>query len=141
MTGLEQFRLTPEGAYECRAALHRAQMASGSMRQITQVSCAVVRHRVVFEVTPDAFDGVELGCVGGQELKGDGTTLSLNVSVHEFRSMCLQAIPDDQKLLANRRLQRLQELDDLGRADRAAVQSEVKAPERHSSDHRELLDR
>ena len=36
MTGSAQFRLSPEGAHKCGAALHRARMASDSMRKITQ---------------------------------------------------------------------------------------------------------
>ena len=50
---------------------------------------------MVFEVTPRCIDRVELGRVGGQELKSNGTTLSLNVSAHGLGSVRLHAIPDE----------------------------------------------
>src|SRR5579862_898356 len=109
------------------------------MSQISQITCTEVGHRMVLQVSPDALDRIELGCVGRQVFKGDCATLCLNVLADEFGAMSLQAIPDDQQLLADRCLKGLQELDHLRRADRAAVESEVKAPERDPGDHRELL--
>lgn len=53
--------------------------------------------------------------------------------------MRLQAIPDDQKLLADQLLERLQELHDLRAADRTGEEPKVEAGEAHSGDHPELL--
>src|SRR6516162_925316 len=93
----------------------------------------------MFEVTPDVLNRIELRRVGGQELKSDSPALRLNVLTHELGTMCLQTIPDDQQLLADRGLKGLEELDHLRRADRAAIESEVEAPEGDPGDHRELL--
>src|SRR5215469_806823 len=139
MTGLEQLCLTPKGAHQCGASLHRAQVASCAVCEMAEISSAEVRHRVVFEISPDVFDRIELRRIGGQELKSDRTTLSLNMLTDKLGAMGLQTIPDDQQLLADRGLKGLQELDHLRRADRAATQSEVETPEGHCSDHRELL--
>ena len=72
MTLSEQLRLAPEGAHESGAALHGAQVSSGSQRQVLEVARAEVRHSMVFEISPDVFDRVELRRIGGQELKSDG---------------------------------------------------------------------
>jgi hypothetical protein len=75
------------------------------MSHIGKVAGAVVGHRVGLEITPDAFDGVELGCVGGQVLEQDGPALSLDVSTYKLGAMRLQAIPGDQELLTDGGLQ------------------------------------
>jgi len=53
--------------------------------------------------------------------------------------MRLQPIPNDQEFAADRRLQRLAQLDDLGVRDRARKEGEEETPEADAGDHRELL--
>src|ERR1700722_1484918 len=139
MTNLEQLCLLPESAYECRSALHGAQMAACTDGEITESLSTVVRHGVMFQIAPDAFDRVHLWCVGRQELQRDCSKLSFHVLAHADRAMCLQAVPDDQQFLADRCLQDFKELDDWGCANGPAVESKVEAPERHPRNHRQLL--
>ena len=54
-------------------------MAACTDGEITQSLSTVVRHGVVFQIAPDAFDRVHLWCVGGQELQRDCPTLSFHV--------------------------------------------------------------
>ena len=61
MTTSEQLCLLPEGAHECRSALHGAKITTGAAGKVTEVRGAVVRHGVMFEVTPDALDRIHLG--------------------------------------------------------------------------------
>src|SRR5665213_92082 len=65
------------------ASLHRAQMTACTLRQMAEVTSAEVRQGVLLEVSPDVLDRVEFGCIGGQELKDDGTTLRLHMLAHE----------------------------------------------------------
>ena len=116
MTGSEQLCLPPEGAHQRGAALHGTQVVSSAVRQVAKIASAEVRHGVMFEVSPDALHGIELRCIRRQELKSYGAALSLNMRAHEFGAMCLQTIPDDQQLLADRGLKGLEELDHLRRA-------------------------
>src|SRR2546426_171197 len=99
MTNLEQFCLLPERSDQRPSALHRAQMSAGAMLEIAEVTSTEVRHGVMLEVTPDVFDGVELGSVGRQILQGDATVESVEVLLNQPRAMRLQAIPHDQQLL------------------------------------------
>ena len=94
----EQLRLLPECRNECRSALHGAQVAAGPVNGVLEVRAAVVRHRVMLQISADAFDGVELWSVSGQGLEGDLTALGLHMRAHEFGAVRLQAIPDDQTL-------------------------------------------
>src|SRR5581483_12120164 len=109
------------------------------LTQIAQVSGAEVGHRVVFEIAPDVLDRIELRGVGGQILQRQRSVLLFDVVFHQARAVGLQAVPDDQHLATDGRLQRLQELNDLRTLDRAREETEVEAPEAHSGNHRELL--
>ena len=101
-----------------------------------QIAGAVVRHGVMFEISPDAFDGVHIRRVSGQVVDHDLTALGFHMCPHEFRAMRLQAIPYDQQPLADRGLQGFEELDDLRTLDRAGEHSEVEAPVAQARDHR-----
>src|ERR1019366_10372440 len=90
-------------------------------------------------MSPDVLHRVELWSVGGQVLKLDRTTLSLDIVAYQARSMRGETIPDDQELATDVRLQSFEELDNLRALDRSGEQSEVEAPEAHPSDHRQLL--
>ena len=66
-------------------------------------------------MTPDAFDGVHFRSVGRpQTLAHDAATLGFHMGAHVLRVVGLQTVPDDQQLLADRRLQGLEEFDDRG---------------------------
>jgi hypothetical protein len=86
-------------------------MSAGAMLEIAEVTSTEVRHGVMLEVTPDVFDGVELGSVGRQILQGDAAVESVEVLLNQPRAMRLQAIPHDQQLLADGPLQGLEELE------------------------------
>src|SRR5438270_12721070 len=139
MTNSEQFCLLPERSDQRPSALHRAQMSAGAMLEIAEVTSTEVRHGVMLEVTPDVFDGVELGSVGRQILQGDAAVESVEVLLNQPRAMRLQAIPHDQQLLADGPLQGLEELHHLQALDRSGNAAKVEPPEAHPGDHRELL--
>src|ERR1700722_4635556 len=141
MTISKQFRLLPEGRDQCAAALHRAQIAASTLAQIGEVAGTVVRHCVMFEVAPDVFDRVQFRRIGRQMLQGDATVEALDVFFDQPRAMRLQAVPDDQKLLADRGLQGLEELNDLRALDRTGEETKVETPIAHAGDDRELLPR
>src|ERR1700678_1144181 len=139
MTISKQFRLLPECRDQGATALHRAQIPTCALAQVAEVACAVVRHGVMLQVAPDVFDGVQFRRVGRQMLKSDAPVQALDVLFDQPRAMRLQAVPDDQQLLADRLLQRFEELNDLGALDRTGEESKVKAPVTHAGDDRELL--
>ena len=103
MTISEQLRLLPERRDQRAAALHRAQIAARTLAQIVEVTGAVVRHGVMFQIAPDVFDGVQLRRVCRQMLQGDAPVEAFDVFFDQPRAMRLQAVPDDQQLLADRR--------------------------------------
>jgi hypothetical protein len=109
------------------------------MGDVAQVAGAVVGHGVMFEVSPDAFDGIHVRRVSGQVVNHDLAMLSFDMCPHEFGAMRLQSVPDDQQLLADCGLQSFEELHDLRTLDRAVEQPEVKSPVAQASNHRELL--
>ena len=65
--------------------------------------------------------------------------LGLHTAAHELRAVGLQADPDDQQLLADRRLQGFEKFDDLEALDRAVEQAKVESPVADPGNHRELL--
>src|SRR6185437_1191689 len=139
MTTLEQLRLAPERCDEPATALHGAKVPAGACLEISEVTGAEVRHGMVFEISPDVFNRVELGSIGGQILQGDLSIQTFQVLLHESRTVRLKPIPDYEQLFADRRCECLQELHDLWTLDRAGEESKVEAPEAHSSNHRQLL--
>src|SRR6185437_5426269 len=141
MTLSKQFRLLSECRHQRAAPLHRAQIAAGTLAQVGQVAGTVVRHGVMFEVAPDVFDGIQFRRVRRQMFQGDAPVEALEVFFDQPRAMRLQAVPDDQQLLADRCLQGLEELDDLGAFDRTGEEAKVESPIAHAGDDRELLPR
>src|SRR5271154_3086355 len=83
------------------------------MSYIAEIASTVVGHGVMFEISPNALDRVHVGCVRRQVVDRDLPTLGLDMRLHELRAGGLQAIPDDEQLLAKRGLQGFEELDDL----------------------------
>jgi hypothetical protein len=51
MTDLEQLCLSPERAYEGRAALHRAQVTTRAMCEVGEITGAVVGHGMVLSLS------------------------------------------------------------------------------------------
>ena len=96
------------------------------MSRIAEVAGTIVGHGVMFELSPDTFNGLQVRCVGRRVVDHDLPALGLDVRFHELRAVRLQAIPDDEQLLADRGLQGFEELDDLRTLDRAVEQTEVK---------------
>ena len=64
--------LFPEGADEGRARLTAAKSAADLMREFPQVRSAEVGQSVLFEMSPDVFDGVEFGRIGRELCEGGG---------------------------------------------------------------------
>lgn len=139
MTMLKQIDLSREGANDARPTIQRARVPSCAVGKVAEVAASVVRHGVIREVAPDAFDAVHLGNVGRLELDGEAAVLCRGVLTDELRTAGLQGIPDDQDPLPGRRPQRLQGLNHLGRTDRAGIPAEVEAREQSSCDHGQLL--
>lgn len=125
----KQLRLLPEGCDETGATLHRAQTRAGVRTQMRQVSGAEVEHGVRFEVAPDTLDWIQIGRVRRQILERNLAALLLGVVAHESGTVSLQAIPDDQELATDRRLQCFEELNDLGTLDSPWKEPKVKPPE------------
>jgi hypothetical protein len=105
------------------------------MGDVAEVAGIAIGHGVMFEKSPDAFDGVHIRRVSGQVVDHDLAVLGFDMRAYELRAMRLQTIPDDQQLLADNGLQGFEELDDLRTLDRAIEQPEVA----QAGDHRELL--
>jgi hypothetical protein len=61
------------------------------------------------------------------------------MGAHELRAVGLQTIPDDQQLLADRRLQGFEKLGDLRTLDRAVEQAKVEVPIDDPGNYRQLL--
>src|SRR5260221_321026 len=139
MTISKQLRLLPERAYERGPALHRAQVAARADGKVPEIAGAVVGHCMVLQIAPHAFDRIHLRGVGGQELQGDATALSLDVFAHESGAVRRQSVPDDQQLLTDRSMQHLEELNDLRCANAAVVEAKIESPERDARNHRHLL--
>lgn len=106
---------------------------------VLEIRAAVVGHRVILPISPDAFDRIELRGIRGQGLEGYLTVLGLDMLAHEFGAMGLQALPDDKNLLADGLLQGLQELNNLWTFDRAIEQTEVESPAAQACNNRQLL--
>jgi len=64
---------------------------------------------------------------------------AFDVFFDQPRAMRLQAVPEDQQLLADRCLQGFEELNDLRALDRAGEEAKVETPIAHTGDNRELL--
>ena len=75
------------------------------MGDVAKVAGAVIGHGVIFEISPNAFDGVHIRRIRGQVVDHDLAVLGLDMRAYEFGAMRLQPIPDDQQLLADRGLQ------------------------------------
>ena len=93
----------------------------------------------MLEVSPDAFDGVHLWGMGRQALEHNAATLRLHMGAHALAGVGLQAVPDDQQFLADRRLKGLEKFDDLRAPDRAVGQAKVEASIADPGNHRQLL--
>ena len=56
-------------------------VAAGAIGDIAEVAGTVVGHRVMLEVSPDAFDRIHIRRVGGQVVDHDLTVLGLDMSL------------------------------------------------------------
>lgn len=79
------------------------------------------RHGVVFEAIPDAFDRIGLRRVGGRDFPGVRARLRFDAQADRLAVMGLEGDPDDRQLSADRGVKHFEELDELRRADRAAM--------------------
>ena len=96
------------------------------MGDIAQIAGAVIGHGVMFEIFPDAFDGVHTRRVGWQVVDHDLAALGFDMRAYELRAMRLQTIPDDEPHPGDTGLQGFEELDDLRTLDRTIEQPETK---------------
>ena len=128
MTRSVENNLLPECPHKGRTTLHEEQVVACSTGDVAEIAGPIVGHGVMLEVSPDAFDEVHVGRVGGQLVDQDLAVLSLYACTYELRAVCVQSVPDDQQLFSDRALQGFEKLDDLWTLDRTVEQSEVEAP-------------
>ena len=119
--------------------LHEAQVVACSTGDVAEIAGTIVGHGAILEVSPDAFDEVHVGRVGGQVVDQDLVVLSLDACTYELRAVRVQSNPDDEQRFADRALRGFEKLDDLWTLDRTGEQSEVEAPVAQVCNDGELL--
>ena len=80
------------------------------------------------QIAPDVFRRVEFRRVGRQELQLDVSSLFLGVVAHHAAAVSTKTVPDDQQLSGDLTTQHLEELDNLGRTNRAWKETEIELP-------------
>src|SRR5579872_95648 len=134
-----QFGLFPEGGDELGSAAHVGQGFTSEGTQVDDVFGADVGQAVLFEVTPNVFDGIEFGRIGRKLGGVDASFEAVEVLADAAAAMDHSSIPDDQQFAGQLSLQVLKELDDLRTFDRAGMELEVEVPDRDAADDREFL--
>lgn len=103
-------------------------VAAGVVVELFEVPGTEVGQFVLFPVTPEEPDGVELRNVPGQVFDLDQGVFGGKELGHQVTSVRGRAIPDDEQLSADVSHQVLQEEDDLRTFDRAGEEPEVEVP-------------
>lgn len=92
---------------------------------MTEVAGAEGRQSVVLEMAPDIFDRVELRGVGREESELDRPAGESNEHADQTAAVGAKPVPFDQKLTADRRVQGLQELDEVHTLNDAGIEAAV----------------
>ncbi len=105
-----------------------AQRAAGLIAQLGEVAGTEVGQFVVFPVTPEVFDGIELGRVGRQLLDREAAVLRGDELFDHPPAMSGQPVPHHQKLAPQVAQQMAQEVGDFRAPNSAAIEPEVEVP-------------
>jgi len=106
-----KFGLLPEGPDKGRSPLAAAQVASGFPPQMDEVAGTEVSQRMVLQMTPDVFRGIEFGGIGRQAGQHELPGALLDIAPDGAAAVDGQAIPDNQELARDLAAQVRQELD------------------------------
>ena len=134
-----KFGLFPKGGNKFGSAAHVGQGLASEGAQLGDVFGAEVGQAVVFEVTPNVLDRIQLGCVGRKRGDMDSSFETVDVLADEAAAMDHGSIPDDQQWARQLSLQVFEKLDDLRTFDRARMELEVEVPDRDATEDREFL--
>ena len=94
---------------------------------------------MLLPVGPQILYRVQFRRIGGKELQPQAPALLADKLPHCAAAVRRQAIPNDQQFAGNVPQQMGEELNDLGPADRAGKQAEVKVPPGDARDGRQRL--
>jgi len=94
---------------------------------------------MLLPVRPQNFDRIQLRRVGGKILHPQAPSLLPDEVPYHAAAMARQSVPDDQQSAGNVSQQVAEKLDDLGAADGAGKDPEVKVPPGHSRHRRQRL--
>lgn len=83
---------------------------------------------MLFAISPDVFDRVELRCIGRQTLQMDVAVLLSDVVPNQAATVRGQPVPDNRQPAADVLLEVLQEFDHLRSLDAAGKEPEVEIP-------------
>jgi hypothetical protein len=92
-----QFGLFPECGYQCWAALHGTQSASGEVTDLSERAGTEVADLLGLQITPEVFHRIEFWGISRQERKLDVHIVPFDILAHDFALMRLQTVPDNQQ--------------------------------------------
>jgi hypothetical protein len=132
--------LLPEGSDKSFAALGSLELGAGKGAEFGKVLWTEVWHLVLFPMSPQVLDRIELWRIGRQEFKLDVAAFALDVAGDLAAAMGLQTIPNDEELAGSEMALKIFEKgDDFGRADGAFDKLEVDVLESDARHGRELV--
>lgn len=102
---------------------------------------AEIGQLMVCAIAPDEFNRMQFGRRGRQLRQLDPSIRAFNIGTDAPTSMSGRPLPDDQPLAVQLPLQVAQEVNDLRRCDRAALEPEGELPHRDPGDRRQHLPR
>lgn len=136
--------MAQEAEQECRLMLNGACGTTGTCGETDQIESRVIGERIGLEISPEIFDWVELGRIGGQILQM--RRAARNALVDELTQVRLEAIPDQHDRAAQLALQVLEEIHhargvDVGIGVQAEIERHAIAPgaDAHGGDGRDFL--
>src|SRR5712692_3482783 len=139
MTLNGQFGLLPERGDELRSALHGPEPVASEGTDLANRVEAKIGQLALLHIAPDVFDGIEFRGIRRQPFENNVSVERFDEVLDDATAVRRQAVPDDQQLAANLLSKRVQEVDELGTADRAGMQPEIKVPETDTGDDRQLF--
>src|SRR5215831_12279242 len=100
------------------------QREAGERAELGEVGWTEIGKLMLLPVRPDKLDGVELRRVRRQPLQDDLPIEIGDELLEDGTAVRSKAVPDDEKLAGNLAAKLKQEVDHLGRTDRARVETE-----------------
>lgn len=126
----------PASANDAGPAAHAAESRRGVQAQFPTVGDEQVGDFMFLEMSPQVFDGIELGGVRGQPFQPEAPLLRRQQRFHRLAAMGRGAIPDDQQLAPQMARQRLEECGRARPIDAPFIDAKIKPPEREPGDDR-----